>query len=224
MRKNKRLVSHIILALITLVGCYAAILYKPDIKLVRQLTIGLGYVSLLFLVFTLFYGTWRLLDRGRVPVNFYLRRDVGIWSGITGLLHVFFGLQVHLGGKIALYFLDPEGEGFSPLLNLFGVSNYIGLLGTIILVILLLMSNDFSMRLLKGPLWKLLQRLNYILFPLVMAHTFGFQVVVDRERIFILISIQLTVLIIVSQVYGFNKYRTYKRQEYRPQATVRKEQ
>ncbi len=202
---KSRIITHIWLALITLLGCYLTTFYKNADTFAHALAIGFGYVSLFLLVITLLIGPMNLLsqkNRSRNPVNIYFRRDIGIWAGFTGCLHVWFGLQVHLGGQPLLYFLEKKGNSYVPASGLFGLSNYIGAFATLILLILLLLSNDITLKRLKGKVWKLLQRTNYVLFLLVLAHTLAYQVVVKREQIFMFAVMSLTVVLLLVQALG----------------------
>lgn len=181
--------------------------YRPELGSVHGLTIILGYLSLVFLAVTLVIGPLKLLRQRRNPVNINLRRDTGIWAAITGCLHVYFGFQVHLGGQIFLYFFRPTSRGgFVPLTNLFGASNYVGAVATFVLVLLLVLSNDASLRKLKGPGWKLLQRFNYGLFALVVAHTLGYQAVIAREAPVREASYVVMVAVLAAQAAGVALY------------------
>lgn len=201
-RDRSRQLTHVFLALFTLAGCYLTYRLKPELRWFHVLTIALGYISLLLIFFTLIVGPFKLLAQRRNPVNINLRRDTGIWAGITGTLHVLLGFQVHLGGDIVLYFFERTHHGLKLALNLFGFSNDVGALATPILVALLLLSNDLSLRWLRGPLWKWLQRSNYILIVLVLAHTLGYQITVEREWIMPAATILLTLLVLAAQLIG----------------------
>lgn len=201
-----RCLTHLSLALFTGAACYLAFLLKGQYSLVRQLNLGFGYASFVLLVFSLLIGPWKVLRQRRNSVSINLRRDVGIWAAISSMLHILFGLQVHLKGQILLYFFMSYGGWYIPLLNLFGISNYIGAIATLILVLLLALSNDLSLRWLKGRRWKFFQRFNYLLFILVVAHTLGYQVVVGRELIMMAIAIGLTILVFAMQSLGFFLY------------------
>src|SRR5262249_32614530 len=146
-----RILNHIALILFTIAGCYLTHLYVPRAELNYILTIGFGYVSVVLLVITLVIGPIKLLRQQRNPVNIYLRRDVGIWAGITGCLHVLFAFLSRRGGIFIEYFfrLMPDG-GLMPLLNRTGIANYIGAIATILLILLLVTSADFMLRRLKG--------------------------------------------------------------------------
>ena len=208
--ERNRWLTHLGLALITLIWSYASSLILPDTyKSVRVLAIATGYIALLFLIVTLLIGPLQLIRQGkkRNPVNINLRRDIGIWAGLTGILHVIFGFQVHLQGRIILYFFSETDAGYQPLLNLFGTSNFLGVGATIILLGLLILSNDISLRWLKGKRWKNLQRFNYGLLILVVAHTIGYQLVVNRDPVMRTMTIIFTVVLLIIQLVGFFLFR-----------------
>jgi len=143
-----------------------------DRLFMRRLTTATGYVALGLLALTLLIGPANLLLRRRNPVSSYLTRDVGTWAAIVSVIHVIAGFQVHgppapLGERITLYFFAPDA---SPLTNTFGLGNWTGLVATVIVVGLLAISSDAVLRKLKAGPWKRLQRLNYALFALVIAH------------------------------------------------------
>src|SRR5574341_4885 len=135
---------------------------------ISQLASPTGDVALLLLGLTLLVGPANLLLGRRNPPNNYLRRDLGAWTAIFSIIHVIVGFQAHGGGAFGFvrYFV-ADGR---PLTNSFGLGNWTGLAATVIVVGLLVISTDRSVRELKAPSWKSLQRLNYTLFALVVAH------------------------------------------------------
>lgn len=136
-------------------------------------TMATGYIALALVAFTLLIGPANLLLRRRNPVSNYLRRDAGAWAAVASVVHTVIGLQLHglpgtsLGNRILSYFFGPDGI---PLINSFGLANWTGLAASLIVVGLLAISSDFTLRKLKAGPWKCLQRLNYFLFVLVIAH------------------------------------------------------
>jgi sulfoxide reductase heme-binding subunit YedZ len=137
---------------------------------IQRFTVATGYIALALLAVTLLIGPSNLLLRRRNPVSSYFRRDAGAWTAGFSIVHVVAGLQVHgqLGDFLA-YFVAADG---SPLLNSFGLGNWTGLAATVIVVALLAISSDLALRKLRARPWKRLQRLNYALFALVLAHAF----------------------------------------------------
>jgi sulfoxide reductase heme-binding subunit YedZ len=203
---RQRVATHLVMALVTALGCWLTFALQPDLDWVHNLTIGTAYVALAQLATTLLIGPWRLLQRGqRNPANINLRRDIGIWAGLVGLAHVVFGFQVHMGGNILHYFFRPDS--WLPQINVFGAANYLGLAGTLILLALLLLSNDLSLRTLKGRRWKAVQRFNYVLFGLVLLHTFGYQFELQRMWVMPVASIALAAVVLAVQALGYRYYR-----------------
>lgn len=200
-----------LLALGTVAGCGLTAILRPDAGLAHVLTLGLGYVGLILGTATLLVGPAWLLRRRRNPVNVDLRRDIGIWVGITGIGHVVFGLQIHLGGQILLYFVEPSRRGYRPLTNLFGVSNYVGAVATALLAMLLVLSNDLSLQWLRSARWKFWQRFNYLLFPTVLVHTVGYQLVVSRAPIMMRLTVALVALAVAAQIAGVVLHLTHRR-------------
>jgi sulfoxide reductase heme-binding subunit YedZ len=204
----RRWLTHTTLALAALIACYLAHLYAPYAALNYALTIGCGYLALILIMLTLLIGPVQLLYQSRNPVNLDLRRDIGIWAGITGCIHVMFGLQIHMNGRILNYFIQTTGRGYRLLLNAFGISNHLGLLATVILIMLLVLSNDISLKRLKGKRWKLLQRFNYLLALLVFVHTFLYQMISQREQPFRVVAFCMALILIFVQTLGFLIYRS----------------
>jgi sulfoxide reductase heme-binding subunit YedZ len=203
-----RWVTHLALAAFTVAGFYAAHLYVPYADVPYLLTISMAYVSLALVAFSLLIGPYKLLWQRGNPVNIDLRRDVGIWAAVTGCIHVFFGFQIHFNGQIWAYFLELTPRGYRLARTVFGFSNDVGLVATVILIALLLLSNDYSMRRLKGKRWKFWQRFNYLLVILVLIHTLGYQTVSRREQVFTLGTLVLTVIVLAVQAAGFYLYRS----------------
>ena len=158
--------------------------------------------ALVLLGATLFLGPANVLLRRPNPVSTDLRRDIGIWSALIGVAHTVVGLQVHFVGRMWLYFIQPlEERGRFPLrLEAFGFANYTGLLATALLVFLLALSNDLSLRRLGRSRWKAFQRLNYALFSLVVLHALLYQTIERRPWPYVSSGILLIVGILGVQL------------------------
>jgi sulfoxide reductase heme-binding subunit YedZ len=168
----------------------------------RAFTVGTGYLATGLLGLTLLIGPTNLLLRRRNPVSSYLRRDVGTWTAVISVVHVVYGLQVHGTGRLAdflKYFVSPEG---SPLTNSFGLANWTGLIATMIVVGLLAISSDIALRKLKARNWKNLQRLNYALFVLVIAHAFFYGAVLRTNSPYTLLLLLSMTAVLAGQAVG----------------------
>lgn len=171
---------------------------------IARFTTATGYVALGLLGFSLLIGPANLLFRRRTPVSSYLARDVGMWAAILSVVHVIAGFFVHgppapLGERILHYFFAPDG---SPLTNTFGWGNWTGLVATVIVVGLLAISSDFALRKLKARHWKNLQRLNYALFALVIAHAIFYGALLRVTSISTLLLGLIVIAVFIGQAVG----------------------
>jgi sulfoxide reductase heme-binding subunit YedZ len=136
-RLRRRLVHHVVIGV---GGVALAVLFMywfPKRDLVSRLSIGTAYAALVLTVVTLLLGPFRVLWRKPNPVSFDLRRDMGIWSGISGLVHTAVGLNGHLRGRMWQYFVDTRHH---LRWDVFGFGNYTGAVAALVLVLLLVLS------------------------------------------------------------------------------------
>jgi methionine sulfoxide reductase heme-binding subunit len=177
-----------------------------DRRLMRRFTTATGYIALALLAFTLLIGPASLLLRRRIPVSSYLRRDVGAWTAVASAVHVIFSLKVHGSGQIR-DFLDFFVADGSPLSNSFGLGNWTGLAALVIVAGLLALSSDAALRKLKAKKWKRLQRLNYALFALVVAHAFFYGPLVRPTSPYTILLGVGVMAVLVGQVAGIWLFR-----------------
>lgn len=200
---HPRLVTHLLLGGMLAVIYLCLVGFSPGGRQTELFVIVLGYLCLILACVSLLIGPLNMRSRRRNPVNIDVRRDIGIWSGITGCLHVLFVLRGRIqGGLILLYFLREGPQGYTPLFTVFGISNDSGFFATLILLLLLALSNTASLRYLKGKRWKLLQRLTYLLVPLILVHTFGYQYLNLRSPLLVWGVIALSIIVIACQFMG----------------------
>jgi sulfoxide reductase heme-binding subunit YedZ len=173
----------------------------------RAFTVATGYLATGLLALTLLIGPANLLLRRRNPVSSYLRRDAGTWTAVISVVHVVYGLQVHGSGRLAdfpTYFVSPEGVA---LTNSFGLANWTGLVATVIVMGLLAISSDVALRKLKARNWKNLQRLNYALFALVIAHAFFYGAVIRTDSPYTLLLLLSLTAVFTGQAVGIWLWR-----------------
>jgi methionine sulfoxide reductase heme-binding subunit len=175
----------------------------PEGRQVGFLIIALGYLSLLLIGVTMIIGPLNLLRSRRNPVNIDLRRDVGIWAAIAGCWHVLLVFRgTVLNGQLLQYFLQAGSYGYRLQLDVYGFSNDFGLFATLLLLLLLALSNAVSLRVLKGKWWKRMQRLTYPLALLAVAHTLGYQYLNVRGPFLFVMVIILIILVLTCQACG----------------------
>jgi sulfoxide reductase heme-binding subunit YedZ len=204
-RRTSRL---LLLCVFALLICAVAYLLTPPPDLRHRLSMGTAYAALCFLAASLMLGPWKVLRSQRAPVSYDLRRDVGVITGILALLHTGIGLTVHLRGRMWMYFF----KGLHPLrfqTTAFGAANYTGLVAAALFLMLLALSNDWSLRALGTPRWKNLQRWTYVAFILTLAHGILFQWVEKRHLPWILFFAAAATATLVAQSLGYLERRRY---------------
>ncbi|HTC83394.1 MAG TPA: hypothetical protein VK683_03525 [Rhizomicrobium sp.] len=175
---------HLPLALLSAATIGVLYVTRPYPDVITRLSFSTAWPALVLLTVTLLIGPWRSL-RGRPPtLSVDLRRDIGIWGGIVGVTHAIIGQCVHLRGRPWLYYVyEKTQEHLVPLRHdMFGFSNDTGLVAGLMLLALLVTSNDASLRKLGQPGWKSLQRWNYVCFGLTVLHTFGYLIGVESLK------------------------------------------
>lgn len=177
---------------------------EPERQIFRW-SLTTGYVALLLLAATLSLGVWNVISGRRNPVSSDLRRDLGIWCAFLSLAHVIVGLNVHMKSW-TLYFVQEAGW---PRADLFGGANYLGALATFVVLMLLLTSNDYSIRQLGKTRWKMIQRFNYLFFVLVMLHSLMYVAVEKRFMPYALILASVSAYVVAVQLSGLRRRRSH---------------
>ena len=206
-RFQQRLVRHH-LPLFLASSAGAAVLYftRPYPDVLSRLSFSTAYPAIMLLAVTLLTGPWNILRMRVNPVSSDLRRDIGIWAGILGIVHTAVGQCVHLRGRPWLYYVyGPQEHHHGLRHDLFGFANYTGAFSVLLLVALLATSNDWSLRRLGTPRWKSLQRWNYAVFALAAAHAIGYLVIEEQKLPFDLTIAVCIAVTLVIQALGFAK-------------------
>jgi sulfoxide reductase heme-binding subunit YedZ len=202
-RFDRRLRHHLVLAAAsTALGLLIAPLHgTADLR--EQVSIATAYIGLTWVAASLLLGPLNLL-RGRPnPVSTDLRRDIGIWGGIAGLAHLAVGLTVHMRGKMAEYFLAPARSGGFPVrIDAFGLANHMGLMSGLILLALVVLSSDWTLRRLGAARWKRWQRWNYVCAAALVAHGALYQLLEKRRFVLVAAFVLIAAVATSAQMAG----------------------
>lgn len=184
---NRRVRNHAVLALAlggTLVGAAYA---GPAAGALDRISIVTAYQCLLLLTGVLLLGPWLARTAGRPVLNSHLRRDVGIWAGLTGLVHFWLGNQLSMNFEyLGVWVRNPNlvpGPEVREALYMWGT--IAGYLVAVLTLLLLALSSDRMLRWVGATWWKRLQRSAYAMFVLTVAHAFIFQFIESREWLWI---------------------------------------
>lgn len=197
------------LLMIAFVLVYLFYLLQPEKPFAQATSISTAYVSMLYFAVALSIGPLNLIRSKRNPVSSFLRRDIGICAALLALAHTVAGLQVHLGGRFVEYFVFPSGQSsmipfrYDP----FGLTNYVGLICTLIMIALLCLSNNRSLRAMGASTWKKWQRLAYVMIPALPAHGIVYQVLEKRIGPYTILLLAITIALLAVQISGVIRYR-----------------
>jgi methionine sulfoxide reductase heme-binding subunit len=186
---------------------------RPYPDAISRASFATAYPALLLLAATLLIGPWNLFRKKPNPVSNDLRRDLGIWAGAVSILHAVIGQFVHLRGRPWLYYVYGSNEHHSlPVRHdLFGAANYTGAAAFLILAALLATSNDYSLRALRVPQWKRLQRWNYAVFALTAVHAVGYLLIEKQKASFVALVVSTLAIVTVFQAMGYVIRRALKK-------------
>lgn len=187
---------------IVLIGCLIFNKNWPKRDTITVITGASGYISIILITFSLLIGPFNLLFKRINPVSTYFRRDIGITGGVLAVIHSVAGLFVHLRGSNWKYFLNKTELGFSVRLDDFGLANYTGLISALIIIVLLVTSNDFSFRKLNPFVWKNIQRLAYLAFLFAIIHSVYYKIVQTNLDLIWYLYLPLILVVFIFQMVG----------------------
>ncbi len=147
-------------------------------------------------------GPLRVIRKQNNPVHNAMRRDIGISAGVAALIHTVLGLQVHLGGDIRKYFTLPPDPG--KIAYAFVVTNWLGLVSALILLVLVAISNNISIRAIGLARWKKIQRIAYFAVAAAIAHGIIYQVIESRNVLVMTLVGVTAISILILQLAGWH--------------------
>jgi len=168
------------------------------------LSISTAWLCVLIMAAALSLGPLRARRTGSPILNLQLRRDLGIWSGITGLGHLVFATMQSMSQQYMSQYVAVDLAGIGPdaRASLFSWGSIIGFLIGLLLLLLLGLSNNRVMHRLGPKRWKRLQRLVYPVFVLTVLHGFAYQLLEIRSPYLIAVLVIIAAAIFVLQLAG----------------------
>ena len=202
-----RPLRNVAIAVAGAMACAVALRFYPDRAPSYAVSLATAYLSLSCLTGALVIGPFQVLSGRRPPLSSNLRRDLGIWTALFALVHVAFGLLVHMGGRIAQYFFRPVHAGAMqiPRIDAFGLANDSGLVATAILIVLLAISSNRALRLLGAERWKAWQRSSYVAAAATALHAAVYQLLDRRDWPFVAACWMLFGVMLTLQYAGRRK-------------------
>jgi sulfoxide reductase heme-binding subunit YedZ len=200
-----RLVRHLTFASLCAVSVGALYILVPEERLHDAASIATAYASLAFLTVALTLGPFNVLRQRSNPINSYVRRDVGIWAALLGFVHMVLAIGVSMSNSYLDEFVyvvaDPLSESIR--YTLFTAGSVLGFMVTLILLLLISLSNDVSLRRLGVKRWKWLHRSSYLGFLFIVVHGVAYQILERRNPALVLVFGGLVSVAVLCQVTGY---------------------
>ena len=145
---------------------------SPMHPVLNSVNVGLAYASLVLLGLTLAIGPLARFDSRRLGRLVPWRREIGVIGGVLALVHVALSAKVHLEWAWIRFFFTVSGDRIVGVdLSPYGIASWLGLVAGLLLLPLLLTSNERAEHFLGAPGWKWVQGHSYAIFALVAFHT-----------------------------------------------------
>ena len=204
---TRRLIRNVgIVALALVIYLIVVTATSHSSQVMFRLSMATGYTSVALIGWALLIGPWRVRRGRSAPVSTDLRRDVGIWGGLFGLAHVATGLFVHLGDPLKYFVYRDTGRALPVRYDLFGFANWSGLAATVLLLLLLLISNDVSLRKLGSRRWKAWQRWTYWAGALVAVHGLAYQWIEKGNGGWVFVFVPVVLIVAAMQLDGRRRF------------------
>lgn len=187
----------------------SAMALAPAGQELDRLSFVTAWLCLLFFAGTLLIGPLHVRRTGRLPGNHLLRRDLGIWCVLTGMVHFFLALKVSMNPEYMELYVRGTRQWPAPEVRelMYRWAVLASLVIAALFLLLLALSNNLAIRLLGKRWWKRLQRASYPAFALTVGHSIAFQILEARTAWLVAAFIVITATVLVAQYAGHARLR-----------------
>lgn len=205
----KRTIRHLALAGASVLVSLTAAAAAPPGQALDAISFATAWLCLLFLAAALLIGPLHVLRTGRLVGNHLLRRDLGIWGAVTGLVHLALAFKVSMTPEYMQVYVYGAESWPAPEMRraMYRWAVIASLVIAALFLLLLALSNNAAIRLLGHRWWKRLQRASYLAFVLTVAHSAAFQLIEARSPWLAAALALITAAVIAAQVAGWSRLR-----------------
>ncbi len=203
--QRARLARHLTFTSLCIASGGSLVFLVPADRLHDAASITTAYASLAFLTVALTIGPLNVVRQRPNPTNSYVRRDVGIWAALLGFVHMVLAIGVSMSNSYLDQFVyvvaDPLSE--SMRYALFTAGSVLGFFATLILLLLISLSNDVSLRRFGVRRWKRMHRSSYLGFLVIVVHGIAYQILERRHPALVLAFGGLVSVAVLCQVTAY---------------------
>ena len=180
-----------------------------DESTLDPLSFATAYICVLLMAVALILGPLRAYWTDNHSINIYLRRDIGIWTALSGLAHLYMATVQSMNSVYITKYVNISTTGLSDNIRneLFLWGSITAFVTGLLLLMLLCLSSDAALRLLGARWWKRLQRSAYIAFVLTIIHAIMFQLLEGRTPMLIILLVIVLLGVMLLQTAGFMSVR-----------------
>lgn len=173
--------------------------------LLDDVSLATAYICLILMAVALSLGPLRARRSDPPVLNNYLRRDIGIWSGLAGLVHLFVATELSMSQPYMEAYVNLSANGLADTMRmyLFSWGSIAGFLIGVLVLLLLVLSNNQIMNFLGATWWKRLQRFAYPAFVLTVLHGFAFQALEARNMLLVGFVCVVLIGVLILQISGY---------------------
>jgi DMSO/TMAO reductase YedYZ heme-binding membrane subunit len=205
MTRSKR---HILIAMLLSLLLGLSALGLPYVTVWECLSVASAWLCMFMLSAAMTMGPLRRIGGQASPVNIYIRRDLGIWAALLGLLHFYVGNVVAMNpvyvGKFVRGVSAPPGEIVRD--QLFSWGSIAGTIVAILFLMLLAISSDRALHWLRPERWKKIQKTAHLALWLTVLHGFAYQVL-EARWLPLALLLAVTLLVLGIQIRGRRKQK-----------------
>ncbi len=201
------------LAISLVASCAVALLPAGPTPVIERLSLATAWLCTLLFGAALLVGPRHAWRTGQPLLNSLVRRDLGIWTALTGLAHFALGTEASMNTAYLAAFVSeaPGPPGSAIREQLFTWGSLAGLVVGLQVLLLLGISSNRVLRALGAARWKRLQRSSYLAFGLTVGHGLAFQVLENRSPVGVAALGLLTAAVVLAQLRGRRRVRAARR-------------
>lgn len=190
--------NHLMLSGVSVLVFLVAQFGSPAESAADHLSIATAWLCAGLVAAALLLGPYLRIKSDRQIVNHYVRRDIGLWSALTALIHFVVAVDVSMSPTYMSVYVHITDTALSLEWRdrLFSWGSMLGTVAGLLLMVLAAISNDKLLVKLGQKNWKKIQGLAYPAFLLTMLHGLAFQLLESRTSMLIALLVVLTLVVI----------------------------
>jgi len=200
MNRSRR---NLLLGGLSAAGLLGGALWLPYADSWERISVASAWLCMVLLCSALLIGPLRRYAGKTASLNIYFRRDLAFWSALQAFLHFYAGTVVSMDQSYVQAFVHVDLAPWSLGMRdqMFGWGASLGMIVALVYLLLLSISSDRAMRLLRPARWKKLQKSAHLVLWLTVLHGFAFQLL-EARYVPLALLLAMTIVVLALQYRG----------------------